>query len=83
MVSPPWESTSTLYFELEFLANNKITVDSVLSLLTTFSAILLFLFPEVRMVLKVRIFNMKMIQTKSWDKAAKFWTVLFMKSLKH
>lgn len=26
---------------------------------------------------------MNMIQTKSWDKAAKFWAVLFVKSLKH
>jgi len=34
------------------------------------------------MVLKVRIFNMNVIQTKSWDKAAKSWTMLFMKSLK-
>jgi hypothetical protein len=46
LVSPPWEYTSTFCFELEFLANNKITVDSMSSLLTRFSAILLFSLPR-------------------------------------
>jgi hypothetical protein len=38
--------TTTFCFELEFLANNKVTVNSMPSLLTRFSAILLFSLPR-------------------------------------
>jgi hypothetical protein len=42
-----------------------------------------FLFPELRMLLKVSIFNMNMIQTRSRDKGTKFQTVHYVKSFTH